>query len=53
MRGLEDEQRTLLLAVLGHALAFQTWRSLTRQQALSEEQAIEVMVGIVTCLTHD
>lgn len=51
--GLEDEQRTLLLAVLGHALDFQTWRSLTRQQALSEEQAIEVMVGIVTCLTHD
>jgi AcrR family transcriptional regulator len=51
--GLEDEQRTLLLAVLGHALDFQTWRSLTRQQALSDEQAIEVMVGIVTGLTHD
>jgi AcrR family transcriptional regulator len=51
--GLEDEQRALLLAVLGHALDFQTWRSLTRLQALSDEQAIEVMVGTITCLSHD
>jgi AcrR family transcriptional regulator len=51
--GLEDEQRALLLAVLGHALDFQTWRSLTRLQALSDEQAIQVMVGTITCLSHD
>jgi AcrR family transcriptional regulator len=51
--GLEDEQRALLLAVLGHALDFQTWRSLTRQQALSDEQAIQVMVATITCLSHD
>jgi AcrR family transcriptional regulator len=51
--GLEDEQRALLLAVLGHALEFQTWRSLTRLQALSDEQAIQVMVGTITCLSHD
>lgn len=51
--GVEDEQLALLLALLGHALDFQTWHSLTRQQALSNEQAVEVMVGMVTCLTHD
>jgi AcrR family transcriptional regulator len=51
--GLEDEQRALLLAVLGHALDFQTWRSLARQQGLDDEQAIELMVGMVRCLTYD
>jgi AcrR family transcriptional regulator len=48
--GLEDEQRALLLAVLGHALDFQTWRSLVRQQGLDDERAIEVVVAMVRCL---
>lgn len=51
--GVKSEQLALLLAVLGHALDFQTWRSLVRQQDLSEEQAIEVMIGMVRCLVHN
>ena len=51
--GVENERLALLLAALGHALDFQTWRSLARQQSLSDEQAIEVMVGMVRCLMHD
>ncbi len=42
-----DEQRELLLAALGHALDFGTWRSLVRQQGLTDEQAIELMVCMV------
>jgi AcrR family transcriptional regulator len=51
--GVEDERLALLLAALGHALDFQTWRSLVRQQGLNDEQAIEVMVGMVRYLAHD
>jgi len=51
--GVENERLALLLAAVGHALDFQTWRSLARQQSLSDEQAIEVMVGMVRCLMRD
>jgi|SRR5215212_11528987 len=51
--GVEDERLDLLLAALGHALDFQTWRSLVRQQGLQDEQAVEVVVGMVRCLMHD
>jgi AcrR family transcriptional regulator len=50
--GVENERLILLLAALGHALDFQTWRSLARQHCLYDEQAIEVMVGMVRCLMH-
>jgi AcrR family transcriptional regulator len=48
--GAADERLGLLLAALGHALDFQTWRSLVRHQGLNDEQAIEVVVGMVRCL---
>ena len=51
--GVEDERLGLLLAALAHALDFQTWRSLVRQQGLGDEQAIEVMAGMVRCLISD
>jgi len=51
--GVKNERLVMLLAALGHALDFQTWRSLVRQQDLSEEQAIEVMIGMVRCLVHN
>jgi AcrR family transcriptional regulator len=51
--GVEDERLALLLAALGHALDFQTWRSLVRQQDLNNEQAVEVIVGMVRCLTRN
>lgn len=48
--GVEGECLELLLAALGHALDFETWRSLVRRQGLSEERAVEVVVGMVRCL---
>ena len=51
--GVADERLALLLAALGHALDFQTWRSLVRQQGLGDEQAVEVMVRMVQCTIRD
>ena len=51
--GVEDERLALLLAALAHALDFQTWRSLVRQQELNDEQAAELMVGMVRYMTRD
>jgi AcrR family transcriptional regulator len=51
--GVEDERLALLLAALAHALDFQTWRSLARQQGLNDEQTAELMVGMVRNLTRD
>jgi AcrR family transcriptional regulator len=51
--GVRDERLALLLGALGHALDFQTWRSLVRQQGLSDEQAVEAMACTVRCLMRD
>ncbi len=34
-------------AAVGHALAFHTWRSLVREQGLGQEEAVELMAGLV------
>jgi hypothetical protein len=34
-------------AALGHALAFPTWRSLTREQELTDEDAVALMCRLV------
>jgi len=34
-------------AAVGHALAFETWRSLVREQGLSQAEAIDLMVALV------
>jgi len=49
--GAEDQQLKTLLAALGHALDFRTWRSLVHEPGLTDEEAIELMVGMVrhTC----
>lgn len=47
--GAEDWRLKALLAALGHALDFWTWRSLVREQSLTDEEAIELMVGMVRC----
>jgi len=39
----------LLLAAVGHALDFATWRSLARGQGLDDGRAVEVMVRMVRC----
>ncbi len=42
--------RTRLQAALGHALAFHTWRSLVREQGLSDAQAAEMMCQFVAAI---
>ncbi len=44
------ERRPLLLAAIGHALDFETWRSLARRQGLADEQAVELMAQFVVRL---
>jgi AcrR family transcriptional regulator len=39
--------RRRVRAAVGHALAFETWRSLVREQGLSRRAAVEVMLGMV------
>lgn len=50
--GAAPAVRPLLLAAIGHALEFETWRSLARRQQLSDEQAVELMLGFVTSVAH-
>ena len=47
--GSSDESPPLLVGALGLALDFQTWRAMARTQGLSDEQAIDLMVGMVRC----
>lgn len=46
----QGRKRQNLRAAIGHALSFTTWRSLTREQGLSDGEAIELMLGLVTPL---
>ncbi len=50
--GVGDERLGSLLGTIGHAIDFQTWRSLVLQQGLSDERAVEAMAGMVLCLTR-
>ena len=53
MRALRDElgrgwpRRKSVLAALGHALEFGTWRSLVREQGLTQRQAVDAMLSFV------
>jgi AcrR family transcriptional regulator len=40
----------LVVAALGHALAFGTWRSLTRGQRLDDAEAVTIMQALVRCV---
>ncbi len=41
-------RRRAVRAAVGHALDFETWRSLVRRQGLTRRQAIEAMVSLAT-----
>src|SRR5919206_2678480 len=47
--GASGERREALLGAVALALDFQTWRTLVRGQQLSQDQAVELMVGMVRC----
>ena len=44
------ERREALLGAIALALDFGTWRTLVRQQELSQDRAVELVVGMVRCL---
>jgi AcrR family transcriptional regulator len=47
--GDDPQPHAQVLAAIGHALDFRTWRSLVREQGLDDAQAVELMVGMVQC----
>jgi AcrR family transcriptional regulator len=46
-RGLRGRRARYTRAAIGHALAFPTWRSLRRDQGLTNDEAADLMVGLV------
>ena len=46
-RGLRSRAASRTRAAIGHALAFSTWRSLTREQRLSADEAVALMCRLV------
>jgi hypothetical protein len=46
-RHVRGRARERVRAAIGHALAYPTWRSLTREQGLDDAQAAELMGGLV------
>lgn len=45
-------RRRLIRAAIGHALRFHTWRSLTREEGLSQDNAVRLMVRLVIQATR-
>ena len=46
-RRLRGRRALYVRAAIGHAVAFPTWRSLTREQGLGDEEAVELMCRLV------
>ena len=46
-RGLRGRAARRTRAAIGHALAFPTWRSLTREQGLTDDDAVALMSVLV------
>jgi AcrR family transcriptional regulator len=46
-RGLRGQAARRTRAAIGHALAFPTWRSLTREQGLADRDAVALMCRLV------
>jgi AcrR family transcriptional regulator len=47
-----SHSRPLLHGAIGLALDFQSWRTMVRKQDMTDEQAVELMVRMVLCLTR-
>jgi hypothetical protein len=46
-RGLRGRRARAARAAIGHALAFPTWRSLTQEQGLGDDDAVALMCELV------
>jgi AcrR family transcriptional regulator len=47
---IRGSRRAKLRAVIGHAVEFETWRSLTRREGLGDAGAVELMVSLARAL---
>ena len=47
-RGVRGAVRRRVAGALGHALSFTTWRSLVREQGLSDAQAVALMCDLIS-----
>ena len=45
----EGQAPSLVLGAIGVTLDFQSWRTMVRKQGMTDEQAVELMVGMVRC----
>ncbi len=45
----DGEDQRLLVAAIGHAISFQSWQSLAREQGLDDVEAVMLMVRMVRC----
>jgi hypothetical protein len=45
----ESQAPSLVFGAIGMALDFQSWRTMVRKQGMTDEQAVELMVGMVRC----
>jgi hypothetical protein len=51
-RGLRGRTARQTRAAIGHALAFTTWRSLTNQEGLSDEDALALLSTLIEQAAH-
>ncbi|MBX3000139.1 MAG: TetR/AcrR family transcriptional regulator [Caldilineaceae bacterium] len=45
-----EENADLFSAAIGHAIAFQTWQSLVRDQGVEDEEAVALILGMIYAL---
>lgn len=50
---VRQEDSELLRAAIGHAMSFQTWRSLAREEQLDDTEIDRLMVRLVHCIVHE
>lgn len=48
--GARGRRRARLRAAIGHAVDFETWRSLVRRQGLAADEAVELAAGMVAAV---
>lgn len=49
---VRGRKRSLLQAAIGHAVEFETWRSLTQRQGLEDDDAVDAMVRFACTVTR-
>jgi AcrR family transcriptional regulator len=51
-RGLRGAARRRVSAAIGHALALSTWQSVARENGLDDDEAVELMIGLVAAASR-